>query len=100
MYSKAEENMNLTMTNEEFHSAWNSLSIYHAPEGYWDKIAEQRKNHDLVGRKAWIDGRIHTCIGADDDIVVFRITDSSEYIISGDECANIRWIKEYTSEEK
>ena len=86
--------MNPIMTNTEFHEAWNNLSFnHHAPNGYWDKVNEQRKNHRFAGRKVWINEGIHECIRAEDDLVVFSISTSCELIVSGDEVANIKWIK-------
>lgn len=66
---------------------------YHAPDGYWDGTNEQRKKHRYVGKKAFINGRIHECIRAEDDLVIFKITDVSEMIISGyDDVMSIKWI--------
>lgn len=65
----------------------------YAPEGYWDEINAKRRAHRFVGRKAFIDGRIYECIRAEDDLVIFSVTESSEMIISGyDNVMKIKWI--------
>ena len=85
--------MNPVMTNTEFQEAWSNLSFHHAPEGYWDKVNEQRKKHRFVGRKAWINKGIHECVRAEDDLVVFSISTGCEFIVSGDKVADIKWLK-------
>lgn len=85
--------MNPIMTNEEFHNAWSNLSFVHAPDGHWDNVHRERKKHRFVGRKAMIDGRVYECIEAEDDLVVFRISDCSTMIVSGDKVFDIKWLK-------
>ena len=85
--------MNPNMTNAEFHEAWQNLSFHHAPDNYWDKVHEQRKKHRFVGKKAFIDGKIFECIEAEDDLVIFQITNCSQFIVSGNKVADIKWIK-------
>ena len=84
--------MDCKITNTEFHEAWSNFSFHHAPDGYWDGINEQRKKHKFVGRKAWIDGRKHECVRAEDDLVIFEASPCSEIIISGDDVMDIKWI--------
>ena len=85
--------MNQIMTNSEFHEAWSNLSFHHVPDGYWDKIHEQRKKHRFVGKQAFIDGKILECIEAEDDLVIFKITNCSNFIISGNKVLDIKWLK-------
>ena len=86
--------MNCKMTNEEFHKAFSNTPWHNAPEGYWDKINEQRKKHKFVGRKAFIYDGIYECVRAEDDLVIFKLSESGEAIIGGDDVENIKWIKE------
>lgn len=65
---------------------------HHAPDGHWGAVDEQRKKHRLIGRKALFDHKALECVRADDDIVVFRITDSSELIVGSNKIADIKWI--------
>lgn len=86
--------MNPVMTNAEFQEAWKGLSFnQYAPDGYWDKVDEQRKKHKFVGRKARVNNGIYECVRAEDDLVIFNISTCSELIISGDEVTNIEWLK-------
>ncbi len=85
--------MNPVMTNDEFYQAWRSLSFnHHAPENYWDEINEQRKKHKLVGKKARVDGKTLECIRADDTLIVFRLSQASELLISGEDVDEIIWL--------
>ena len=87
-------NTNPVMTNAEFHQAWNNLSVpHHAPEGYWDERDEERRHHRFVGRKAIVDGKVLECIRAEDDLVFFQVSPSSELIVSGDDVDKIKWKK-------
>ena len=89
--------MNPIMTNDEFHEAWCALSWSHrAPDGYWEEIHKQRRKHRFVGKKAFFNGQLIECYEAEDDLVLFRFLDGglSELIISGDEVADIKWLKE------
>lgn len=85
--------MNPIMTNEEFSAAFASLPFHHAPEGYWDAINEQRKKHKFVGRKAFIDGKLLECVRAEDDLVIFKLSENAELIISRDDVCGIKWLK-------
>lgn len=92
--------MNTNITNEEFHEAYSSLPKHNAPPGYWDKIHEERRKHPFVGRKTVhkIEGTprkvIIECVEAEDDLVIFKFPDStSQLIVTGDDVANIRWMK-------
>lgn len=85
--------MDCRMTNEEFQEALSNLSFHHAPDGYWDEVNEKRKKHKFVGRKAVVDGKVFECIKAEDDLVFFRLGNGSELIISGDDVADIKWLK-------
>ena len=85
--------MNPMMTNAEFQEAFSNLNWHHAPEGYWDNVHKERKAHKFVGRKARIDGRVYECIEAEDDLVIFRISDCSTMIVSGDKVFDIKWLK-------
>ena len=86
------------MTNAEFHEAWCSLSwpAPRAPAGYWEEIHKQRKKHRFVGKKAFYRGSIVECYEAEEDLVFFRFLDGglSTLIVSRDEVANIKWLKE------
>ena len=86
--------MNPIMTNTEFHEAWSNLSFHHTPDGYWNKINEQRKNHRYVGRKIMFRGRLVECVRAEDNLAIFKIDDDGgELIISGNDVWDIKWIK-------
>ena len=90
--------MDCRMTNEEFHEAWSNLSFHHAPDGYWDKVHEERKKHKFVGRKAIYkeDGcpaKIVECIEAEDNKVIFQFPNSTtQLIVSGYDVMDIKWI--------
>ena len=86
--------MNITMTNGEFHQAFSNTPFHYAPDGYWDSVNEQRKKHKFVGRKAFVYGRVHECIKAEDDLVFFKSGNNGEIIVSGDDVENIKWVKE------
>ena len=86
--------MNCKMTNEEFHKVLSNLTFHYAPENYWNELNEQRKKHKFVGRKAFVYGEIRECTKAEDDLVFFKLSETSEVIIGGDEVENIKWIKE------
>ena len=86
--------MKCKMTNEEFHNAFSNTPWHHAPDGYWDGVNEQRKKHKFVGRKAFVYGGVYECVRAEDDLVIFKLSESGEAIISGDNVENIKWIKE------
>ena len=91
--------MDIELTNEEFHETFSSLSFHHAPEGYWDKVHEERKKHRYVGRKAIYkeDGcptKVVECVEAEDDLVIFQFSNSTtQLIVSGDKVADIKWLK-------
>ena len=74
-------------------------SWHYAPDGYWDKVHEERKKHRYVGRKAVYkeDGlpmEIVECVEAEDDLVIFQFPNSTtQLIVSGDDVMNIKWLK-------
>ena len=68
--------------------------LNHAPAGHYDARTVEMQKHRYVGRRAFIDGKIYNCIRAEDDRVVFQITEASDLIVNGyDAVANIRWCK-------
>lgn len=86
--------MDCKITNEEFHNAFSNTPWHYAPDGYWDRINKQRKEHKFVGRKAIVYGKVHECVRAEDNLVIFKLREGSEAIISGNDVENIKWIKE------
>ena len=94
--------MSKGLTEKEFHEAWCNTPFHHAPQGYWNRIHEKRKNHKNVGRKAYVNGKILTCKESEDNLVVFEnnvnLSDGSisygEIIISGEDVNNIKWMEE------
>lgn len=84
--------MDPIMTNEEFQNAWSNLSFHYAPEGYWEEVNRQRKQHRFVGRKALIDGKAYLCTMASDDQVIFQFGPVTELIINGDNVNRIKWL--------
>ena len=91
--------MDCRITNAEFHEAWCNTPWHSAPDGYWDKVHEERKKHNYVGRKAIYkeDGcpmKIVECIEAEDDLVIFQFLNSTtQLIVSGDDVMDIKWLK-------
>lgn len=69
-------------------------SFHHAPEGYWDQENEKRKKHRFVGRKIWHHGKLVECVRATDTQAIFKLTESSELILNGEELENVKWYKE------
>lgn len=69
-------------------------SFYHAPEGYWDQENEKRKKHRFVGRKIWYHEKLVECVRATDTQAIFKLTESSELILNGEELENVKWYKE------
>lgn len=69
-------------------------SFHHAPEGYWDQENEKRKKHRFVGRKIWYYGKLVECVRATDTQAIFKLTESSELILNGEELENVKWYKE------
>ncbi len=69
-------------------------SFHHAPEGYWDQENEKRKKHRFVGRKIWYQNALIECIRATDAQAIFKLTESSELILNGEELENVKWYKE------
>ena len=71
-----------------------NLSFHHAPEGYWDQENEKREKHRFVGRKIWYHGKLIECVRATDTQAIFKLTESSELILNGEELENVKWYKE------
>lgn len=69
-------------------------SFHHAPEGYWDQENEKRKKNRFVGRKIWYHGKLVECVRATDTQAIFKLTESSELILNGEELENVKWYKE------
>lgn len=69
-------------------------SFHHAPEGYWDQENEKRKKHRFVGRKIWYHRKLVECVRATDTQAIFKLTESSELILNGEELENVKWYKE------
>lgn len=69
-------------------------SFHHAPEGYWDQENEKWKKHRFVGRKIWYHGKLVECVRATDTQAIFKLTESSELILNGEELENVQWYKE------
>lgn len=69
-------------------------SFHHAPEGYWDQENEKRKKHRFVGRKIWYHRKLIECVRATDTQAIFKLTESSELILNGEELENVKWYKE------
>lgn len=69
-------------------------SFHHAPEGYWDQENEKRKKHRFVSRKIWYHGKLVECVRATDTQAIFKLTESSELILNGEELENVKWYKE------
>lgn len=69
-------------------------SFHHAPEGYWDQENEKQKKHRFVGRKIWYHGKLIECVRATDAQAIFKLTESSELILNGEELENVKWYKE------
>ena len=81
------------ITNEEFHEAFCNLPFHYAPDGYWDRVNEQRKNHRFVGKNALINNEIWKCVRAEDSLVIFQPLrgGNTEYIVSGNNVEKIKW---------
>jgi len=71
-----------------------NLSFHHAPEGYWDQENEKREKHRFVGRKIWYHGKLIECVRATDTQAIFKLTESNELILNGEELENAKWYKE------
>lgn len=84
--------MNPMLTDEEFRFAFASATFHYAPKGHWENVEEERKAHPLVGRKAVVDGKILECTKADDYVVIFKISDSSEKIVRCNDLGRIKWL--------
>lgn len=69
-------------------------SFHHAHEGYWDQENEKREKHRFVGRKIWYHGKLVECVRATDTQAIFKLTESSELILNGEELENVKWYKE------
>ena len=69
-------------------------SFHHAPEGYWDQENEKREKHRFVGKKIWYHGKLVECVRATDIQAIFKLTESSELILNGEELENVKWYKE------
>lgn len=69
-------------------------SFHHVPEGYWDQENERRRKHPFVGRKIFYHGKLIECVRATDEQAIFKLTESSELILNGEELENLKWIKE------
>lgn len=95
--------MNPVMTNEEFHTAWCSLNWNRQTDDtYWKRKRYEEEHHKLVGRQARVTvpdstiwKRILTVVRANDDIIVFKLSNSSELIVSQRDIDNgciLEWI--------
>lgn len=84
--------MEIHMSNTEFHNAMSSLTFHHAPNGYWEQIDEQRKKHPFVGHKAITKYGVLECVRAEDDLIIFRLSPSAEYIVGKNHMFDIKWI--------
>lgn len=71
-----------------------NTSFHHAPEGYWDRENEKRRNHRFVGRKIWYHGSLIECVRATDTQAIFKLTENSELILNGAELENVNCYKE------